>query len=386
MNSMSTIHPDVIGRLRTFFTTYLSTVRELNLDTSAAKRRQLPEFFLTLPTEGGTQAVTLRGLLPSGEVYAPLNTRLREQVKSLSDGRLRVILHPAEEREAMYQTFGQGGVTRYLHPDAMQALADLKLTWDGYGLLSGVLGWSALLAVVLGLFVLWGVDTLLVTVLAMLFWCAVVGVAYFLLSRLLVVPAIQRPLAARRRAGFARILADCQEVERRQLSPLMAAEIPPSVMDALARLPGERPQAQGVLERGEWWQAELWDLAHEAAQSLAKTPESSPDFPRLTHDTASLVGRVVQVFGLVQGSDPAAAQRLTEVCAQIEQQAAILGLNVPPLPAAFPVTATSLPAQPMMAHSVLDDPQVPAPNRLIAAQPQQPRLDPPLNLKETPHD
>lgn len=375
------LHPDAIGSLRNFFSRYLPTVRELKLDTDPAVRRGLPEFFLTLPTEQGSPSVTLHGLLPAEDRYAPLNNKLGAQVKEIGEGPLRVILHPAAEREALYRTFAQGGVTRYLHPDAMQALADLNLTWDGYGLLSGVLGWTHALAVLLGVIVLWGIDGLLVSLLAMLVWAAAVGLSYFVFSRLLVIPALRRRLAARRRAAAGRILADCQEVGRRQLSPRMAAEIPAPVMDALSRLPGERPAAQDVLERSEWWRGELWDLAHEAAHGLAKVPQSSPDFAPLTHDTAALVGRIVQVFELsaplpgAQSSgvqspgtpspDAAQLQRLDAAYAQVEAQATRLGFAVPlrsPSPA-FPL---------------------PQPQALISALPRQPLAD--LPLKEPHHD
>ncbi|WP_288434711.1 hypothetical protein [uncultured Deinococcus sp.] len=342
------LHPAVIGSLRNFFGRYLQAVRELGLDTSPAVQRGLPEFFLTLPTEEGSPPVILHGLLPAEDRYAPLNNKLDAQVKETGDERLRVILHPATQRDALYQTFAQGGVTRYLHPDAMRALAELRLTWDGYGLLSGVLGWTHALAFLLGVLVLWGIDGFVVSLLAMLVWAAAVGLSYFVFSRLLVVPALQRRLAARRRAACARILADCQEVGRRPLSPRMAAELPAPVMDALSRLPGERPQAQDVLQRGEWWRAELWDLAHEAARGLAKVPESGPDFAARTRGTAALVGRIVQVFELDAASpgvvSPETAWRLDEAYAQVEAQAASLGYAAP----LRPRSASPLPQAPFL--------------------------------------
>ncbi|MFC6659799.1 hypothetical protein [Deinococcus multiflagellatus] len=155
-------------------------------------------------------------------------------------------------------------------------------------------------------------------------------ISYVVLTLPLRLPAVQKALTGGRQRAFAAIVADCQPVGRRALDEHLAAEVPAGVLTRLNALPERRPEPLDVLIRDEWRLGELWDLAHQAAHDLAKVPESSPEFPRLTAQTEALLDDVVQAFAAAQLPEPEQATRLNALREQITRHAQALGVGRQP--------------------------------------------------------
>lgn len=302
----------------------------MNLDTSPATRRHLPELFLTF-NEQGPSSLTLHAFPdPALDRWKELHSKLGSLVRQHLDGDVRGVIHDVEERTSMYDTLQRAGPSRYLHPAALRALSEIQVGRDAYGRIYGglltlhVLGGALLTA---GFWLLPDGSGPGELVYLSVFWVVLVTISYLIVTLPLRLPGVYSALARPRLRAFATILADCQVAGRQGIDEGLAAELPASVMQRLSQLPVERPTAQDVLLRDEWRLTELWDLAHHAALELAKTPESSPAFETATRHTEQLLDSVVTAFASRETQEPGQLHHLQE---QIEHHARALGVVTPP--------------------------------------------------------
>ncbi|MHA0040646.1 hypothetical protein [Deinococcus sp. PEB2-63] len=330
MTTLPAVHPLNISRLRDFAHGYLQEVQRLNLDTSPATRRHLPELFLTF-NEQGPSTLTLHVFPdPALDQWKELHSKLGSLVRQHLDGDVRGVIHDVEERASMYDTLQRAGPSRYLHPAALRALSEMQVGRDAYGRIYGglltlhVLGGALLIA---GFWLLPDGSGPGELVYLSVFWVVLVAISYLIVTLPLRLPRVYTALARPRLRAFAAILADCQVAGRQGIDEGLAAELPASVMQRLSQLPAERPTAQDVLLRDEWRLAELWDLAHHAALELAKTPESSPAFATATRHTEQLLDSVVEAFAERHTNAPGTLHHVQE---KIELHARALGVSVPP--------------------------------------------------------
>ncbi|PTA69260.1 hypothetical protein [Deinococcus arcticus] len=326
--SLPPVHPRAISGLRNFFHDYFQAVRELGLDQTPEQRRHLPEFFLTF-SEHSAPPLTLH-IYPDGalQTAGALEDKIRALFSPRLEPHVRATLHEISEREGMYQGFQRGGQTLYLHPAALRRLSQLPVARDAYGVIHLTLLWAHLVSFgLLALLLLLAEGGFLENLLVVGFYGVLLLISYFLLTLPLRLSAVQKALGGGRQRAFAAILADCQPVGRRALDEHLAAELPAGVLTRLNQLPERRPQPLDVLIRDEWRLGELWDLAHQAAHDLAKVPESSPEFSRLSTQTEALLDDVAQAFALAQLPEPEQATRLNTLREQITRHAQALGVG-----------------------------------------------------------
>ena len=328
MVSQPPFDPRTVAGLRNFFADFFAKRRELGLDTDPEAERRMPEFFLTLPAAPTASDLTLN-------IYCEKDMPAAQEMEAtfkelipyrLTSNGLRVRRYQADEREKMYQDFSRSGATYYLHPAALHALAQLKVASDPYGLVALTLLWGHFLCFVAFVLMMW--------VAGEWDWAMLVAVAlilvgtYFILNRLVNLQAIRATLSRKRSRQFAAVLGDCQLVAERHLDEALAAEIPPTVLSRLQRLPSQRPAPQDVLLAADWRLGEIWDLAHEAVRQLTKTPESSPLFPRLTLEVEQLLDKAALAFQ----ATPVLTENhssLNELYRQVNAHAEALGVGLP---------------------------------------------------------
>ncbi|GHG04871.1 hypothetical protein GCM10017783_16770 [Deinococcus piscis] len=328
----SQMDPRIISALRDYFSAFLMSCREKELDQKAEERRHLPEFFLTFSPDasgGSTKAALSVYLSQDHPRYETLDEVVGEHKVFLESCEVPLRCYGPQERTAMYRDFARSGVTYYLHPGALEAIAAFPVSRDAYGRLSLILNWIyGLLLLGTGVLMLadgndWGFWLALAAALT-----AVYGLLAWLLNR----PALRQPLSALRQQRFGEILSDCQKVSERQLPPALAPEVPASVLSLLTQLPTTRPQSAGTLSEAEWRLGELWDLAHRASAELAKIPESSPVYAKRVREVEMLLRQLLPAF---QGDERAQdVSRLNVLYEQAQHHAQALGLELQPIRAA----------------------------------------------------
>lgn len=324
MLNLRQLHPQAIASLRNFCADLLAP--DSPLESGSA------EIFLSL-TEGESKPTVL--LLHDSDGKAT-----QERIKKIaekSNGRTvwyHLRQYPASERSALYTRLG-GGQSLYLHPAALRDLSQLRVAGDPYGLLKQMNLYGLLLLSALFLMVglldrdLWGTLLMLICLLA----------AYWLIYGLIHLRPIREALARRRKQDFAAVLESCETIGRPELDPDLAAALPERVAERLSRLPDLRPGSGGLPTPGEWRAAEIWDLAHEAAETLGRLPASSPGYPAMQREVEQLLDLAHTALGEVATTDlpgdPATPTNpeLAAIYQDIRHHAAALGLQALSSPA-----------------------------------------------------